>query len=281
MTVVVFGDTGGHYKQLYRALEALGFDGVSGKLPENLTVIHLGDLVHRGPDSDLLAPLVDDIMRENPGQWVQLLGNHELHHVPGAPKFWRCECSAATVELINSWHENGLGVYAHGIDGEVVIAASETETYTASGLFFAHGGLSRGFWQELGEPWSPEATAALVNSLPVKVASRPGVMLGVPSTTRGLPPGPVWSLASEEVWETWRKLFVPFSQLHGHSAAFHWPSSRWFSSVSDTFSRATELFPEKRLSVTPMGEEFLFGADPAFGKTTSLTEQPHITLSLG
>lgn len=281
MPTVVFGDTGGHFIQLYNALCHLGFDPASHKLPADLSVVHLGDLVHRGPESEKLTDLVDAIMQANPGQWAQLLGNHELHHVPGAPYFWRCECTNKAVETIFRWVETEQAVFAHGLDEKLNVEVAEGTELEVNGLFFAHGGLGPGFWREIGCPTLPSQAAEAINKLPMKVASRPGEMLGgVPSTMRGLPPGPVWSLAHLEVWAEWDNDGAPpFSQMHGHSAAFHWPSNQWFTGVSGDFMRSTLLFPDKRVSVTGMeNENYLFGMDPSFGVTTKLAEQPFVKL---
>ncbi|WP_233594971.1 metallophosphoesterase [Amycolatopsis sp. WAC 04169] len=71
--VAIIGDVGGHPDQLRRALAWLGATGE--RLPPDLTVIQVGDLVDRGPDStgvlDIVANLLDD------GRWIQLAGNHE------------------------------------------------------------------------------------------------------------------------------------------------------------------------------------------------------------
>ena len=80
--MAVVGDIGGHVDELHRELGRLGADPQTGRLPDDLTVVQVGDLVHRGPDSERVIALVDRYLREQPGQWVQLLGNHEAHYVP-------------------------------------------------------------------------------------------------------------------------------------------------------------------------------------------------------
>ncbi|MET0863792.1 MAG: metallophosphoesterase, partial [Nakamurella sp.] len=75
--VALFGDVGGHPKQLRKALVALGADSETLRLPADLTVIQVGDLIHRGPDSPGAMQIAGSVMATQPRQWVQLAGNHE------------------------------------------------------------------------------------------------------------------------------------------------------------------------------------------------------------
>ena len=56
--VAVIGDVGGHVEELRRELRALGASE-TGVLPDDLVVIQVGDLVHRGPDSEAVVRLVN------------------------------------------------------------------------------------------------------------------------------------------------------------------------------------------------------------------------------
>src|SRR5215470_18849911 len=106
--VAVIGDVGGHADQLREALARLGTDGDEPRLPggaqaepgfggaehpprlpEGLTVIQVGDLVDRGPDSTGVLDLVGRYLEEQPDQWIQLAGNHEAQYLPGGTPFWR------------------------------------------------------------------------------------------------------------------------------------------------------------------------------------------------
>ena len=84
--VAVIGDVGGHLSELRRELVRLGADEETGELPADLTIVQVGDLVHRGPDSAGVVRLVDRHLRARPGQWIQLVGNHEAQYLT-APAF--------------------------------------------------------------------------------------------------------------------------------------------------------------------------------------------------
>ena len=53
--VAVVGDVAGHLDELRTELRRLGADGGTGRLPDDLTIIQVGDLVHRGPASDAVV----------------------------------------------------------------------------------------------------------------------------------------------------------------------------------------------------------------------------------
>lgn len=72
--VALFGDLSGHTVPLYPALEALGVDVAADRIPEDLVVVQVGDLVHKGPDGDEAVALVDRMMLANPGRWVSSSG---------------------------------------------------------------------------------------------------------------------------------------------------------------------------------------------------------------
>ena len=82
MEYIVFGDTGGHFTQLYNGLIDIGMtqDYV---LPKNTTIVHCGDLVHKGPASMEILHMIDEVKEKNPDQWVQIIGNHEAQYLGG------------------------------------------------------------------------------------------------------------------------------------------------------------------------------------------------------
>ena len=68
--IAVIGDVGGHLGHLRAALIALGADGDDLRLPSDLTVIQVGDLVDRGPDSSGVLDLVGRLLDDQPEQWI-------------------------------------------------------------------------------------------------------------------------------------------------------------------------------------------------------------------
>lgn len=286
MRTIVFGDTGGHGKQLLASLAELGLDFDTLKLPEDVTVVHLGDLIHKGPNSNQLVHFVNSVMAANPGRWIQLFGNHELHHVPEAPKFWNCDCDLHTVTTLNSWLDSGQAKLTWALDdfSELQFGSSPEKHFApeVKRVLFSHAGMTRMFWREMGEHESAVATARATNAVPMSQVSRPGVMLRDPSkpANRIHRPGPAWALAHSEVFSSWTDTVMPFAQIHGHSTGFSWTQHGWFSSVPQMFADSTELYPQERVSVTHLGENLMLGIDPGFDKSADLPQQPYLTFTL-
>lgn len=292
MRYAIFGDTGGHASQLLASLLRLGFNSHTFALPADLTVVHLGDLIHKGPASDDLVRIVDQIMRRNPTNWVQLLGNHEAQHVPGAPYFWRCSCSQETLEILHDWRATRRARLAHALAPSPKLA--EFAEVGAKDLLLTHAGVTRRFWEErLNEPGTAAAAAELINKLPLDVASQPGKMLPaggigrykgplppVPAghANRLLPVGPLWALSSEEVFTSWFDGQLPFVQVHGHTAAYDWEREGWYPNTPELYRAETYLDPTNRVSYTPVGGSLMVGLDPSFEDYASVAEQPYLLL---
>ena len=62
----MIGDVGGHLAELRRELVRLGADPETGELPADLTIVQVGDLVHRGPGLAGVVGLVDRHLRADP-----------------------------------------------------------------------------------------------------------------------------------------------------------------------------------------------------------------------
>lgn len=288
MKIHVFGDTGGHAKQLMKALTTVGVDLENFIIPQGTTILHLGDLIHKGPGSEYLISLVHLLMERNPGQWIQLLGNHEYQHV-GGPAFWRCNCSPEMVMILRHWVEKGTAVAAFGADNLVAeklsLSARDDWEPKNSSWVFTHAGVTRNFWRNNKSFKLASAFAEHVNSLPVGKITEPGKLLygGVSNFNAG----PVWAIASEEVYDSWTKtgdVYPPFNQAVGHTTAYSWPHKNWYGGKNATalklFKENSKLNPEKRMVITKIGEQsLLLSLDPGFSTNADIVEQPHLTFT--
>lgn len=277
----VFGDTGGHGSALLASLEEIGFNRNTLELPEGVRVIHLGDLIHKGPDSNALLPLVDAIIDVNPGRWVQLLGNHEFQHIKGSPSFWRCDCDSDSKFIINNWWESKKAFAAFALNSfsslQPEVSARPSIIIPQTSILFTHSGITRPFWKEMGASVEASVIADAINASPVKVVSRPGEMLFNPHAPNHNP-GPVWALSSGEVFASWTDTVMPFIQVHGHTTAYGWMYKRWFPGTSKWFKDSTKLNPENRVSITEVAESILLGVDPGFNERIDLPSQPFLTI---
>ncbi len=288
---VVFGDTGGHAVQLMRALEAVGVDLETYKMPEDLRIIHLGDLIHKGPDSHLIIEVVDQLMNINPNQWKQLIGNHESQHLDPksnglpAPYFWSCDCTARDEQKMNEWWNNGLATFSWGLDSfeyetlKVEISAKPKIQIPHKGIFFSHGGLTYLWWKNyLKGELSAVKASEIINALPLDVASSPGELMGVHNAHVG----PIWAIGNYEVWPSWEKMYqsagvdMPFIQIHGHTQSYSYGRNKWWP-VAKAFQENTKLNPQIRSVTTKLANSLLIGMDPGYSEKADTQVQPFLT----
>ena len=102
MRIAVIGDVGGHATPLRHELARLGARP-DGSLPEDLIVVQVGDLIHRGPESAQVIDIVDRYLRTQPAQWIQLIGNHEVNYLQPPIFAWPETLSSKHTRILNGW----------------------------------------------------------------------------------------------------------------------------------------------------------------------------------
>src|SRR6478735_10051467 len=115
MRIAVIGDVGGHANPLRHELARLGAHP-DGSLPEDLIVVQVGDLIHRGPDSAQVVDMIDGYLRTQPAQWIQLIGNHEAHYLQAPVFAWPETLSRKHIRILNRWWQNGTAVVATAVE---------------------------------------------------------------------------------------------------------------------------------------------------------------------
>ncbi|SDT23082.1 Calcineurin-like phosphoesterase [Friedmanniella luteola] len=252
--VAVVGDLGGHLEELTAELVRLGADPVSGRLPDDLTVVQVGDLVHRGPDSEGVLALVDHLLRTQPGQWVQLVGNHEAQYLAEPLFDWPERLGAAGRATLRRWWSSGLMRVAAAV-------TTAEESYLVT-----HAGLTTGFWRDvLGGTEDVRDAGRLLNALAGEHEAelfRPGHMLTGRRPARAA--GPVWAAAATELVPGWADRRLPFSQVHGHSSVYDWRQLRF--RVPADLVRVTRLDEEAKHATTTLDGGRLVGVDPGHGR---------------
>ncbi len=252
--VAVIGDIGGHIDALRAELARLGVprDG-TGRLPPDLVVVQVGDLIHRGPDSAGVVALVDRHLSDNPDRWIQLVGNHEAFYLRRRQFSWSERVPRGTAAVLRRWWTTGR------MRPAVAIRAGTED------LLVSHAGLTRGFWHDvLGAPTDVAAAADAINALARgngRALFRPGTMLGWRRPDHGA--GPVWAAAGTEVAASWSGHQLPFSQVHGHSSAYHWESDSWH--LEAALRAAVVLDRTARHVVITLPGGRLVGVDPGHG----------------
>ncbi|WP_299959699.1 metallophosphoesterase [uncultured Modestobacter sp.] len=259
--VAVIGDIGGHLRQLTRALVRLGADPDTLRLPPDLQVVQVGDLVHRGPDSPGVVDLVDRALHEQPGQWHQLVGNHEGQYVDTPAFDWPEVLPDATQQTLRRWWDTG----------RMRVAAALT---LADGVqvLVTHAGLTSGLHRRLGRPGTADAAAAALAALrdaDPAALWRAGAMLG--GGAPDLAAGPMWAEAGTELAASWVAaeplgVPMPFTQVHGHSSVVGYERGEPVLRAPELRDRIQLQAADRHVAVTAAGG-LLIGVDPGFGRT--------------
>jgi hypothetical protein len=252
--VAVVGDVAGHLTELVGELGRLGADPSTGRLPDDLVVIQVGDLVHRGPDSAGVVALVDRYLTEQPEQWLQLVGNHEAQYLREPAFSWPEQLPDEVAETLRRWWESGqLRVAA------ALVTRSESFLVT-------HAGLTAGFWRAvLDAPPDARQAAVALNALPRgrrDVVFRAGELLG---RRRDRSAGPLWAVAATELVPSWQDSLLPFSQVHGHTSVYDWANRR-FAGGPSTTPALTEVDEEAKHAVVSLRGGRIIGVDPGHGE---------------
>lgn len=250
MSIYIYGDIGGHFEPFLESLARdAGVDIENQDIPEGTVIIQVGDLVHRGPRSDELVAWVDEAMKANPGQWIQLLGNHEGMHVGGPifgqridGEFVEFGVSPESEKTLQRWYKSGQALMACAVE-------RTDEKYAGRQMLITHAGLARQTWAAIGEPLTAAAAAKSLNAQTTKYAFAPGWLMGGYAQGSGnalMPPGVAWASAAKEVYPSWEDRVSLFDQVHGHSTVYHWSNDQWF--VDPSLMARTEKWKSKRFT---------------------------------
>ncbi|MEW6475253.1 MAG: metallophosphoesterase [Actinomycetota bacterium] len=260
MRIAVLGDASGWLSPTLAALRGLGVQVDLDRFswPDDLIVVHVGDLVHKGPDGDDLVAWVDAVMGRVGDRWIQLLGNHEASYLGGAvfgADYGCWDLRPETIACLRRWL----------VDGRVRLAAALQDA-TGEERLVTHAGLTGGTWDDLGTPAGAPLIARHLNSmlaLDPRRAFRSGEMLHHPAE-----PGVVW--ASEgELCRSWDGRAMPCSQIRGHTNPYDFSRQGWRSALPPEVRRAasaatTAADEEARHLRLPLGGRTVLCVDPGF-----------------
>jgi len=264
--VAVFGDIGGHAAALFSHLVKLGMNSYTLELPDDLTVIQVGDLVHRGPNTGGVLQLVEAVRTQQPDKWHQLVGNHEAMYLPGGPEFhWPEVLNDAGEALLNKWWDSGWLKVAVGVDSE------------DGELLITHAGLTAGAWRKLRSPATVKAAVDSLNKLPVH---NPDLLWSVGAMISSRNPvnfsaGPVWAEAGQELYGSWLAAEsdgrgVPFGQVHGHSSVYSFDREAWRE--PRVLARRFMVNHDRRHVSGLLGGKVFYGIDPDLGQVENAFE---------
>ena len=238
-TVLIIGDVGGCADQLAAAVgPVLGDDAT--------TVIQVGDLIDRGPDTAGVLAFVRDRLGGSP-RWIQLVGNHELQYLGGG-RFWQDPIAAADAELLRSWWLR-----------ERVQVAAAVRTAEGDELLVTHARLTFDGWRTLGSPVTAATAAELLNTRPDELVWSLD--------------GPLWA-ECRQVYESWlaAPVAAPFGQVHGHSSIVNFDRRQW--TCGSRIRQRSEVDWDARHTVTRISGTRFVGVDPRHGRNGAARWEP-------
>lgn len=260
MRIAVLGDASGWLSPTLAALRGLGIQVDLDRFswPDDLVVVHVGDLVHKGPDGDELVAWVDAAMDRVGDRWIQLLGNHEASHLGGAvfgADYGCWDLRPETIACLRRWLAQGR-----------VRLAAALQDANGEEWLVTHAGLTGGTWDDLGMPAGAAPISWHLNNMlafdPHR-AFRSGEMLHHEAE-----PSVVW--ASEgELCRSWDGRAMPCSQIRGHTNPYDFSRQRWRSALPHEVRRAASAATsaadeEARHLRLPLGGRTVLCVDPGF-----------------
>lgn len=283
MKAYIFGDTGGHASQLFHALENIGVNVETGEIPDDMHIIHLGDLIHKGRGSVDIMAFLEKVMKRNPEKWTQIIGNHEAMHLGLSVDFWNCDCINVGIEdsLRDMLERGQLSLYA-GFSGLPVHkkyhpttgVAKDTIKFEESEFFVSHAGLSHQLWNDLGCPDSVEELMEKMRISKVNLL-RAGQMLGSTNLRAGL----LWA-STYELFHGWFEDPPPFDMVRGHNVIYMWEERRWWMGTAKSICKSSKVLLSARTVVTTFdNNKRILSVDPGFEMNTPrIKEQPYILI---
>ncbi len=210
MRHAIFGDIAGHFGPFKRGLKSLGVDMKSFTIPEDLIIVQVGDLVHKGPNSTLVVEAVDELMKNNPEQWVQIAGNHELPYVTSQRLFYNDMVDSRTMKTLARWKSEDMMHPSYAFTG------SNGEDYLVT-----HAGLTRPNYLRFDKGSAFDIDAALRATDWEKLKGAGRILFGgQPNNMAGV----FWAEAVSEVYASWYNApnDTHFNQIHGHNSLRQW-----------------------------------------------------------
>lgn len=261
--IAVFGDLSGHFEPFEKELFHLGVvirDGEVAFIPDGLVIVQVGDLIHKGPDSERNVHLAYEATKKFPGQWIQLFGNHEAQYL-GGPLFWQ--------NFIDKESQIKLHMM---LKSRRLLSTCAVKTETNQWLI-SHGGLTK-YWYDtiFGDGTHALDVASDLNSHPEELYGAiftPGLMLG----ERGLNPGVTWAEGRVELRYPWLDAdSMPFNQIHGHSQALMWSGSVAGWQIPDGMKLNTHASNDGHIITEHYDKKLIVGIDP--GATARYARAP-------
>jgi len=255
MKICVIPDIGGHATAFNTMLKQAGVKNC--QIPKNTTIIQLGDLVHKGPDSVECVNIAEKLINTNPDRYIQLVGNHEAHYLGGVQLYGRAgvvKIPDSTIKILKYWWKSNI----------MKVAFAATTEY--GNMLFTHAGITKTFWNEINSPITAEETAHVLNNLK---SNKQDLIFREGKLTLGgnarFNVGPLNARTGAELASEWlTNGSMPFSQTHGHETLYWWTDKTWHYDVPTYVKEKATVDLRNKRTHLKIGDKHIFSVDPAF-----------------
>lgn len=252
-TGAIIGDMGGDARLFEAMIAAVGGNARLVTLPDDLTVIQVGDLVRlakaRAPDSSECVAIADRFLKAYPSRWIQLWGNHDLAVLGGPSRpSWepaRDVVSSLAARTLQRWWDDGAARFA--------VAFKQY----AGDVLVTHAGLTAQRWLDLSAPDAHTAAARLnevmERSSPVSALRAGKLVTGVVDVQADC----TWAEGNEELCLPWIELgrhrAIAFNQIHGHASPWDWNTDGWWTGTPREIKTRCVVDDSRRQTTTIVG----------------------------
>lgn len=281
MRYVVFGDTGGHFQQLKNGLIKAGMSE-DYVLPKDTTIIHCGDLVNKGPHSNELVFMVEEIRLKNPNRWIQIMGNHEAQYLGGYHFTDNNTLDSTGSTILRKWNMQNFIHLIYCIPEHAKVVTSQEEYYLKKPTILSHAGLSYPFWKMYLKKYKMKDYNDILNNTPIFTVHKPGIMLGEYYNIKS-PTGPIWAHGIHEVWTLWQqKNKAKFNQFVGHIFPYQFDEiNNFFEGTTEEFINVAQLHYEESITTAPLNKNkdtWMFYMDPGYSNASYHDTQPFVEI---
>lgn len=244
MKTVIVGDIGGQLDVFKDVVISVGGNPETCVLPDDVTMIQVGDIVRFNPSKDLdslgCALYAQKLLDMNPDRYIQLLGNHETpllggSHCPG----WSVSDLPESRPIVERWWSEKLATL-----GVVLRKPGQRD------LLITHAGLTRGYMDYLNVDTAVDAALtlnSLVGNVSISGLENAGRLV---TGSVNLSADIFWAVLGPEVHASWTEDHPNFNQIHGHSTLVEWASGKFFSGIPEETIESTFVNYRDRYSVT-------------------------------
>lgn len=261
-TIVVMGDIGAQLMLFYRTLRKLGVSQ-DLRIPDGLIIVNVGDVARMSNSPNLHSlkclEIADELIKRNPGQWIQLLGNHESPFIggPALPEWFQLPDFEESEKIVSKWWNEGTAQLSQ------IIETPETNIDT----IVTHAGLTSGFMKDNGFLNDHRGMVKFLNSLnpnsstDYKDIAKTGVVTfkDSPSVFTDC----LWASTANELYPSWNNESMGFNQIHGHDIPLiSWEDMIFREGITKKIEETLTLDPVKRhVNYNVPSGESIYGID--------------------